>query len=93
MNNNENFDKKLYIRRCHICGSVTEKDSGCVKKCESCGKALAPFMFFDEKNDFDPIFKIEAKTIDLEDLRLKSGSLYEHMKTQYPPLRGITVYW
>ena len=93
MKNSQNLNNKIHIRRCHVCGNVNQKKKDFVKKCTSCGKALAPFMFFDEKNDFDPTFKVDAKTIDLDDVRLKSGSLYEHMKTQYPPLWGITVYW
>lgn len=93
MKNNKNLDKKIHIRRCHICGTVNEKKNDSVKKCHSCGKVLAPFMFFDDKIDFDPALKVEHKTLDLDNMRLKSGSYYEHMKSQYPPLWGLTVYW
>ena len=93
MSNNKNFDNKIHIRRCHICGKVNEKKNSFVKKCSGCGKALAPFMFFDDKTDFDPACRVTSGLIDLDNVRLKSGSLYDHMKTQYPPLWGITVYW
>ena len=93
MKNSQNLNKKIHIRRCHICGNVNEKKKDFVTKCTSCGKVLAPFMFFDDKNDFDPANKITIKTIDLDNARHKAGSLYEHLKSQYPPLRGLTVYW
>ena len=93
MNNSEKLDKKTHIRRCHICGTVNENQNEFVKKCDSCGKSLVPFLFFDDKNDFDPALRAKASRIDLDNDRLKSGSLYDHLKSQYPPLWGITVYW
>lgn len=84
---------KIHIRRCHICSTVNEQLGSPVKKCDGCGKFLAPFMFFDERNELDPVLKISVDNMNIDDARLKSGSLYEHLKSQYPPLWGITVYW
>ena len=93
MKNGQNLNNKIHIRRCHICGNVNEKKKVFVKKCNACGKVLAPFMFFDDKFDFDPAKKQDTSKIDLDSPRHKTGSLYEHLKSQYPPLWGLTVYW
>ena len=90
---NMNSPKKIHIRRCHICSTVNEQKGDPVKKCTGCGKCLAPFIFFDERNELDPTAMPPPSNTNIDELRLKSGTLYEHMKSQYPPLWGITVYW
>lgn len=37
-----------YLRRCHICESVTEALGGPVARCCNCQKPMAPFYFFDD---------------------------------------------
>ena len=88
-----NNKSKIHIRRCHVCSSVNEQVDKPVIKCTGCGKSLAPFMFFDERHEFDPSLQVYLGNVNVDEVRLKSGSLYEHMKSQYPPLWGITVYW
>ncbi len=36
-----------HYRRCHVCGGVTERRER-VEKCESCGKTIVPFFYFNE---------------------------------------------
>lgn len=38
----------VHFRRCHVCGSVSERDCAWVDRCDCCGKLLAPYYFFDE---------------------------------------------
>ncbi len=38
----------LHFRRCHVCGAVTERKDP-VDRCETCGKFISPFFYFDEK--------------------------------------------
>ncbi|PIU01174.1 MAG: hypothetical protein COT74_01325 [Bdellovibrionales bacterium CG10_big_fil_rev_8_21_14_0_10_45_34] len=67
----------LHLRRCHVCGAVTESESK-IEKCHSCGKAFAPFFYYDDSakpllsdNGFRPNFGSSA----------------------FPPLYGLTAYW
>ena len=48
MNRKKRFASCVHIRRCHICGGITESDGQVVAKCDHCGKAMAPFYFFNE---------------------------------------------
>ncbi len=88
-----NSKSKIHIRRCHVCSTVNEQVKDPVTKCNGCGKHLVPFMFFDERSEFDPNIQALNLNMNIDEVRPKSGSLYEHMKSQYPPLWGITVYW
>ncbi len=85
--------RKIHVRRCHVCSAVNEHIGSPVIKCDGCGKFLAPFMFFDERNDLDPRKNVPAENMNIDEVRLKAGTLYEDLKSQYPPLWGITVYW
>ena len=74
----------FHIRRCHVCGGVTELEGCAVHKCQHCGKHLAPFYYFDESK--------------LEGL-LDSGphmSLWT-LRTSVPgnikPIWGLSTYW
>ena len=40
--------KTVHIRRCHVCGDVSERVGASVDRCEHCGKPIAPFYFFDD---------------------------------------------
>ncbi len=39
--------EKIFFRRCHICGSVTEAHGQPVARCGHCAKTFAPFYYFD----------------------------------------------
>lgn len=70
-----------YVRRCHVCGAVTERQKNEGDKglsCESCGKAIAPFVFYVEK------------TIPLLADNLPRPPL---LKGEFAPVRGLSVLW
>ena len=68
----------VHIRRCHICGGMTETHGHHVSECEHCGKAMAPFYFFKEE---------EAPLYSDHDLRpvVQLG--------ERKPVLGFTAYW
>lgn len=74
-----------HIRRCHVCGSVTESEGSAVHKCAHCGKHLAPFYYFDES-------KLEG---------LLDGGFYLSVwknaqdlpAGSYQPIWGLSTYW
>lgn len=75
----------FHIRRCHVCGSVTESEGSAVHKCAHCGKHLAPFYYFDESK--------------LEGL-LESGPYLSTWKLakdlspgSFNPIWGLSTYW
>ena len=83
---------KIHIRRCHVCNTVNEQSDDLVDKCSGCGKALVPFMFFDEK------VALGLSSTDVHDqheskMRLKSGNWGDSLSSKYPPLWGLAVYW
>jgi len=85
-------ENKIHIRRCHICNTVNEQENAVIDRCDHCGKALAPFMFFDEKaalglTPFDSNEQHEIR------MRLKSGNWGDSLSSKYPPLWGLAVYW
>lgn len=41
-------ETRLHIRRCHRCGSVTERVGALVSRCEHCDKPLVPFFYYDD---------------------------------------------
>lgn len=69
---------KLHIRRCHVCGAVTERKKNTVERCGNCGKALAPFFFYREE---------EAPAIAAELFRAP------FLGGEYQPLVGLSVLW
>lgn len=75
---------KQHIRRCHVCGEVCEAQGQLVTKCEHCGKHLAPFYYFDERQAMNLISPEEA------DKEYKQSAL---PLKEYPPLWGLAVYW
>ncbi len=83
----------LHIRRCHMCGTVNETEEALVDKCQTCGKFFAPFVFFDEKAALGLNSKVQSDIASMMNNRLKSKDWHLQIKTQYPPLRGFTVYW
>ena len=81
-----NEEKMTHVRRCHLCGSVNENEAAVITKCNQCGKHFVPFLFFNEK---------VALGIEIEqpDLRPQISNWQRLVRTQYPPLWGLAVYW
>ena len=71
-------EKALHVRRCHICGGITECEEALVSHCEHCGKPMAPFYFFDDR-------EVQAWTDN--DLRPPG------FNSERIPVRGLTAYW
>ena len=69
-----------HIRRCHVCGTVTESEIKGIKECSSCGKKFAPFCFFDEN-------RIEGISDNQPAMSLWRDSV------GYRPLWGLTSPW
>lgn len=77
----------VHVRRCHICGRVSERGGEPVERCTHCGKHMAPYYFFDEQcvrvySDVDP--RPSEDTL----RRRPEGSADTHR-----PVRGFTVIW
>lgn len=89
----KNLESPLHIRRCHVCGAVNETESALVDKCHQCGKFFAPFVFFDEKAALGLVEPAKDDAASVVTNRLRSNDWHHRIKTQYPPLWGITVYW
>lgn len=67
-----------HLRRCHVCGEVTESLLKPVSRCEHCGKPMAPFFYFDERG-----------AVVLADGILRPPDL----PNQYRAIQGLTAYW
>lgn len=73
-------NKVFHIRRCHVCGTVTEVQGEAVRSCSHCGKHLAQFYFFDES-------QLDG---------LGDNQLYWSVQSEaigYRPLWGFSTYW
>ena len=68
----------VHVRRCHVCGAVTEKQED-VLKCDGCGKALLPFYYFDKRNIPVP-----------EDTNRSSRGTTQD---EFGPILGLTAFW
>ncbi|MBX2988951.1 MAG: hypothetical protein KF802_13765 [Bdellovibrionaceae bacterium] len=75
---------KVHVRRCHVCGEITEAEGQLVEQCHHCGKHLSPFYYFNERLAMNLISPQEA------DKEYKSSAL---PLREYPPVWGLTVYW
>lgn len=89
--NNVQESEHIHFRRCHICGTMNERQNVLVDRCGSCSKAFAPFVFFDEQNalgisDGRPAEEPSKKSSTMKITRLATQSIY-------PPIWGLTVYW
>lgn len=69
---------KLHVRRCHVCGAVTERKIVNVERCERCGKSLVPFLFYKEEQA--PTFAAELERPPL-------------MKGELRPVIGLSALW
>jgi len=75
----------FHIRRCHVCGGVTESQGSAVHKCSHCGKHLAPFYYFDESKldglaEQGPYLSTWKQTV-----FLTPGN--------FNPIWGLSTYW
>lgn len=70
-----------FLRRCHVCGATIEKESRSIDVCTNCGKHIAPFYYFDER-----------QIIGFGDIGGISYRLGESNST-YIPLIGFGLYW
>lgn len=74
------MNSSIHIRRCHLCGAISEAPGQLVTSCQGCGKALAPFYFFDE-----------SKALGLAVSTFSESTVLP--RKEYPPVWGLTVYW
>ncbi|MCC6278576.1 MAG: hypothetical protein IT289_11740 [Oligoflexia bacterium] len=74
----------LHVRRCHVCGDVTESETD-VLKCGGCGKSLLPFYYFDKKK----IKEMADGDVRPDNFR----DLERDPESGYGPIRGLTAYW
>ncbi len=65
------------FRRCHVCGDVSTQ-SGRVEECESCGKPIPPFYYFDDRSTPVATDNAERPTFS---------------KQHVNPILGLTAYW
>lgn len=71
----------LNIRRCHVCGQVTESSDE-ILKCTGCQKSLLPFYYFDKR-----------KISEFSDNKERPPEDMEKHLSGYGPIRGLTAYW
>lgn len=81
----------IHFRRCHICGTMNERENSLVDRCGSCHKSLAPFVFFDEKRALGVTDEPPTETPSKRASSIKITRIAT--ETIYPPLWGLTVYW
>lgn len=72
--------KNLHVRRCHLCGTVSESSDD-ILKCMHCQKSLLPFYYFDKR-----------KVSEFSDDQERPQTLRDK-DTGYGPIRGLTAYW
>ena len=77
------MEDKIHFRRCHVCGTLNEAQGHLVTACETCGKHLAPFYYFDESIFMGLPPRKESKPRETTTLPYRS----------YPPIWGLTAYW
>lgn len=74
----EAAESPVYIRRCHVCNGVTESQETLVKRCSHCGKAIAPYYFFDEEN-----------VVAWSDVEVRPAPV----PGSHGPIRGLSTLW
>lgn len=76
----------MHIRRCHICNHVTENEKSHIEKCDGCGKSLPGFFFCKDPG-------VEELTSDFRSDRDNKSNTSPYLRTEYPPIYGISLYW
>lgn len=79
------MSQHIHFRLCHKCGEVSEEVGRLLMQCQSCGKHLAPFYYFDESRALG----LKAQT--RSSYEEKMLSVLPHK--EYPPIVGLTAYW
>jgi hypothetical protein len=74
----------LHIRRCHVCGGVTEQEDAAIHKCKHCGKHLAPFYYFDESK-LEGLGEMGPYLSVWKEAELDPGT--------FNPIWGLSTYW
>lgn len=69
------------IKRCHVCGQITESSSE-IDKCVSCGKSFLPLNYFSKVHDH------EGKQYNFKDLYAEG-----HELEQEDLIIGLYVLW
>jgi hypothetical protein len=77
------MDEFLHVRRCHVCGLVTESTND-ILKCGGCNKSLLPFYYFD-KRKVKEYADNEKRVVEVVPAAREQGA--------YGPIRGLTAYW
>lgn len=72
-----NGDSNTYVRRCHICGAITEQHQK-IEHCTNCGRAMSPYFYFDEN-----------RTVIYSEALLRPPVL----SNEYLPLLGFSTIW
>lgn len=70
-----------FLRRCHVCGATIENKDRSMGACKHCGKHIAPFYYFDERQIIG--------FGDREGASCRPGE----PATTYLPLVGFGLYW
>jgi hypothetical protein len=85
------MNQPLHVRRCHVCGKVTESCDD-IAKCLFCGKSLLPFYYFDKRKIIDyadnEVRPNDPKPDPIRDTRFTPGQT-----EGFGPIRGLTAYW
>lgn len=71
-----------YLRRCHVCGATIERESHEIGACAHCGKHIAPFYYFDERQIIGFGDGVEQW--------FRDGDSEDH---SYRPLAGFGLFW
>ncbi len=77
----------IHIRRCHICNKTSESETSKIDRCDSCGKYLVPFLFCTDPSDIVPF------NHSTEEKSHSSSDSDSFLKSEYPPIYGISLYW
>ena len=76
---NKSIQAKLLIKKCHVCGQVTESTVE-LEKCINCGKAFLPLNYFSKIHDHTEV--------NYADLFAESHEIHEDEL-----IKGLYVLW
>jgi hypothetical protein len=78
----------VHVRRCHVCGHVSERSENQVECCDQCGKRLAPYYFFDESAV--PVYSVDEQLPEFERDIAKDPK--DH-GSERRAIRGFSLLW
>lgn len=82
------FNEVVYIRRCHVCGCINESSKSSMSSCHHCGKHLVPFLFCPDVGS--DLVKAAFGASSKETKAERHSSV---LRSEYPPIYGISLYW